>query len=115
MLNESRIARAPVLANFSGPRQATARVELRLADLDRVPLVTAAVTEWLAAHADVNKALPYGASLAGLTPWSISVGVTAHTTPAGSRRFSAFQGDMCKRVLAAVEEAGAECAWPPAR
>lgn len=113
VLNESRVAKSRTLVDFAGPRQATASVQLRLADIDRVPAVTAAMTAWLAAHPDVDKRLPHGASVAGLTPWSVTVGASAFTTPAGSRRFAGFQGDMIKQTLAAVEDNGCECAVPP--
>lgn len=113
VLNESRVAKSRLLADFAGPRHAATRVEVRLEDLDRVPALTAAVTAWLAAHPDVDKRLPHGASVAGTTPWSITVGAAAYTTPAGTRRFGAFQADLIREALVAVEQAGCACAVPP--
>ena len=65
VLNESRVAKSRLLADFAGPRHAATRVEVRLSDLDRVPSLTAAVTNWLAVHPDVDKRLPHGASVGG--------------------------------------------------
>jgi hypothetical protein len=57
--------------------------------------------------------LPYGASLKSLTPWSLTLGVTAHTTGPAARRFSAVNADLVAAVLRAVEGSGARLAVPP--
>ena len=119
VVNESRLGRAagagagPSASMAGRPRQAAFKVELRLEDIDRVDALAHELRHWMGAHADVSKALPFGASLSALTPWSATVGVKAHTTPQGSRRFGAFQAELLTEVAKAVRRVGADFAAPP--
>ena len=125
VMNESRLGRggggsasstssAQLAAAMAGrPRQTAFKVELRLSDIDKIDALAHELRSWMAAHADVSKALPYGAALSALTPWSATVGVKAHTTPQGSRRFGAFQAELLTEVAKAVKRVGADFATPP--
>lgn len=130
VMNESRLGRgtaagggsasagatasAQLAAAMAGrPRQTAFKVELRLSDIDKVDALAHELRNWMSNHADVSKALPFGASLSALTPWSATVGVKAHTTPQGSRRFGAFQAELLTEVAKAVKRVGADFATPP--
>lgn len=79
----------------------------------QVPAITESIKSFLASHPAINTALPHGASLKGLTPWSLTLGVTAHTTGAAARRFSAVNSEIVAAVTRAVTAAGAGLAKPP--
>lgn len=123
VMNESRLGRgggvsastsSQLAAAMAGrPRQTAFKIELRLGDIDKIDALAHELRSWMAAHADVSKALPFGASLSALTPWSATVGVKAHTTPQGSRRFGAFQAELLTEVAKAVKRVGADFAAPP--
>jgi len=123
VMNESRLGKgggvaastsSQLAAAMAGrPRQTAFKVELRLGDIDRIDALAHELRGWMGAHADVSKALPFGASLSALTPWSATVGVKAHTTPQGSRRFGAFQAELLTEVAKAVKRVGADFATPP--
>ena len=122
VMNESRLgkggggaaASAQLAAAMAGrPRQTAFKVELRLSDIDKIDALAHELRGWMGAHADVSKALPFGASLSALTPWSATVGVKAHTTPQGSRRFGPFQAELLTEVAKAVKRVGADFATPP--
>ena len=122
VMNESRLGKSTTASSASSqlaaamagrPRQTAFKVELRLSDIDKIDALAHELRSWMGAHADVSKSLPFGASLSALTPWSATVGVKAHTTPQGSRRFGAFQAELLTEVAKAVSRVGADFATPP--
>lgn len=78
VMNESRLGRgggvsastsSQLAAAMAGrPRQTAFKIELRLGDIDKIDALAHELRSWMAAHADVSKALPFGASLSALTP-----------------------------------------------